>query len=228
MRQTYKSAILAHPLDVILLSFAGMAALAYLFIPTQLNENFAPFIKAMPIWILAGLALINRDVPSHKRLALALVFSGFGDLFLSLDFSGNFAAGMGAFLLAQLAYISCFWPGRHSFAMLSTSKKMAAGMVLLWALALGLWLLPLAGKLAPALAVYFGALTLMVLLALGNTVSNIAKIGALLFLLSDTLIGIDRFATVLPSRHLAVMGSYYLAQAMLFWGLMQTVTDKKI
>ncbi len=203
------------------LGTAAILALAYLLVPDQLGGVLAAGVKSLPIWILAWLAYNAGNVAAHRALALAFLFSGFGDLFLSLSFGNNFAFGMGAFLLAQIAFIICFWPQRQGLSALSMPGKAIMVLVILLAITLGAWLLPLAGPLAPALMVYFGALTLMVLLALGGKVSNIAKIGAVLFLLSDSLIGIDRFAHPLPERHLLVMGSYYLAQMFLFWGMVQ-------
>jgi uncharacterized membrane protein YhhN len=218
-----EAGILTRPSGLVLRAVAALAALAYLFAPEHLDESFAPLIKALPIWVLAYLAFLAKDIPRHNRLALALTLSGVGDLLLSLDFANGFAFGMGAFLLAQLSYMACFLPRRRIVAALSWQDKAVIIGVVVWAVGLGIWLLPLAGPLAPALMVYFGALCLMVLLALGSDAPRIAKIGALLFLLSDSLIGIDRFVSPLPEPHLAVMTSYYLAQALLFWGLMQTL-----
>jgi uncharacterized membrane protein YhhN len=208
------------PFTLTLYGVAGLCAVIYLLFPT-LTGALSPIIKAGPIWILALLALAAKETPLHKRLAMAFVFSGFGDFFLALDFPQSFAAGMGAFLLAQLSFIACFWPRRRAIATLAPSEKVILAVVMVWAIGLAVWLLPLAGVMAPALMVYFGALSLMALLALGSNAPKVAKIGALLFFLSDSLIGIDRFVSPLPGRHLAVMGSYYLAQALLFWGLMR-------
>ena len=208
------------PLAYTLYGAALLFSLTYLLL-LDLTGALAPFVKAGPIWTLALLAFAAKETPLHKRLAMAFVFSGFGDFFLSLDFPQSFAAGMGSFLLAQLSFIACFWPRRRAVTALAPSEKVILVMVMVWAIGLGVWLLPLAGDMAPALMVYFGALSLMVLLALGSNAPKVAKIGALLFFLSDSLIGIDRFVTPLPGRHFAVMGSYYLAQALLFWGMMR-------
>ncbi len=211
-----------------LLVLAGILALTYLFMAHGLPGWSAPWVKAAPLWILAILAMGAKNLPNRGLLALALAFSGLGDLLLSLGFAGNFAAGMGAFLLAQLCYIGIFWANRRALVDFSMATKTAMALVLLWALGLGLWLLPLAGALAPALMVYFAALVAMVLLALGSRAPAIAKVGAVLFLLSDSFIGIDRFADALPWRHLAVMGSYYLAQGLLFWGLINAAPPKTV
>ncbi|PHS21895.1 MAG: hypothetical protein COA84_14780 [Robiginitomaculum sp.] len=208
------------PLAYVLYGAALLFSLSYLLRP-DLTGVLSPFVKAAPIWLLALMAIIAKETPLHKRLAMAFVFSGFGDFFLALDFPQSFAAGMGSFLLAQLSFIACFWPRRRAIATLAPSEKVILVMVMVWTIGLGVWLLPLAGVMAPALMVYFGALSLMVLLALGGNAPKVAKTGALLFFLSDSLIGIDRFVSPLPGRHFAVMGSYYLAQALLFWGLMR-------
>ncbi len=222
MKKTREAVILTRPLGVFLRGIAALFALLYLFIPDFPDASYAPLIKAAPLWILAFMAFMARDISRRTRLMLALLLSGFGDLFLSLNMDNSFALGMGAFLLAQLIFISCFWPRRQPVNALGLEIKVALGMVIFWAVFLAFWLLPLAGKDAPALTVYFSALTVMVLLALASDAPHIAKFGAVLFLISDSLIGIDRFAHAIPERHLAVMGSYYLAQAFLFWGLMRT------
>jgi alkenylglycerophosphocholine hydrolase len=220
MSSAHPSGILARPVGVSLGALAGLMALIYLLMP-DMPGVYTPLIKAAPLWILTGLAFSAKAIAHKRMLAFALLFSGIGDFLLGLEFAGSFAAGMGAFLIAQLAYIRLFWPQRRAWASLAMTQKAAIGAVLVWALSLGVWLLPLAGVMAPALMVYFSALCLMVLLALDSNATNIAKWGAVLFLLSDSLIGIDRFALAIPERHFAVMGSYYLAQAFLFWGLMR-------
>jgi len=47
--------------------------------------------------------------------------------------------------------------------------------------------------------------------------SHFLTVGALFFILSDSLIALNKFVITLPYQHLLIMGTYYLAQYCLFY-----------
>ena len=93
---------------------------------------------------------------------------------------------------------------------------------------LTIWMWPSLGKLAVAVAVYFGALTLMVESAiLAQFKVRWIVVGALLFWLSDALLGVNRFKLAVPLRDYLVWATYYLGQGGLVLGYLQQVEKER-
>ena len=141
-------------------------------------------------------------------LMLALVFSLLGDVYLMLP-AELFAAGLGAFLIAHLAYIAAF------------DASIAARVV--WLVILLAGAVPLAlrimrsvkdSALRPAVALYMTVITFMVASALASGML-LAAFGALFFFASDSILAWDRFVNRLPQGRLAVIVTYHVGQLAL-------------
>ena len=74
--------------------------------------------------------------------------------------------------------------------------------------------------LVPPVLVYVVAIMTMVVLA-ANVGIPVALVGAGLFLLSDTLLALDRFVRPVPGRSLPVHVTYHLAQGLLVLSLLR-------
>lgn len=165
------------------------------------------------------------DTPSAHRtyaraILLGMAFSCIGDIFLMLPFDA-FVPGLIAFLLAHICYIVAFRAGfRAGRGMLFAAALLAvfAGINLA-----GLWpLLP--NDLRIPVVVYVVVLALMATLALTRawrknpatpsapTSARWAAIGAVLFVISDSVLAWDRFGGGLPAATLCVLSTYYAAQ----------------
>ena len=89
---------------------------------------------------------------------------------------------------------------------------------------LGVWLAPgMGGLTAPAL-IYQLIISLMVMLTLLSKAPLLARVGAVLFMLSDTLIAIGMFRDVAVPPG-SVWITYAAAQIMLAWGLTRPAED---
>lgn len=150
-------------------------------------------------------------------LLAALVASLAGDVWLMLP--GNyFIPGLASFLLAHLFYIAVFRQGVPWFpsrsALLSTLTVGAAMCAWVWG---GL----LEPVLKVAVAAYVSMIALMVAQAIGRAVAlrdgaaRAVALGACIFMLSDSLIAINRFVQALPLVSLWVLASYYTAQILI-------------
>jgi uncharacterized membrane protein YhhN len=171
---------------------------------------------------LIGLALALRPLDPTARALLVVGLAGslLGDVaLLRSERPVRFAVGLGAFLLAHLAYIGAL--GRLQGAI----PLLVVGLVLVGAYA---WFVgrPIlqavrggheARLLAPV-AAYLVVISLMVAVAVG-TGRPLAIAGALLFYASDSLLGWDRFVRPLPRRDLLVIVTYHLGQALLVLSL---------
>ena len=179
---------------------------------------------AKPLATLLIAAIVWRAdaaPPGYRRaILLGMAFSCIGDIALMLPFD-VFVPGLIAFLLAHLCYIVAFRAGfRAGRGLLIAAALLAvfAGINLA-----GLWpLLP--NDLRIPVVVYVVVLALMATLALARawtknaatpsagTSARWAALGAVLFVISDSVLAWDRFGGGLPAATLCVLSTYYAAQ----------------
>ena len=163
---------------------------------------------AKPAALAALIGYAATAVHPSAGLVIALLLSLLGDVYLMLP-GDLFAAGLGAFLLAHVAYIAEFdatWIAR----------------LLWWVVVLGA-AFPLARcvlrsiddpTLRPAVGIYLAVIALMVASAVASG-SGIAAAGALSFFVSDGIIAWDRFVHRLSWARPAIMVTYHLGQLAL-------------
>jgi uncharacterized membrane protein YhhN len=187
-------------------------------------------IKALSMAPLAVLAFrvlrrIDRTSPDGLILAAALMLSCAGDVFLHLSFRRYFVHALGAFLLAHVAYVVLFVRNRPRPLRPSTGQLILAFLVVVYGLLMCSWLWTGLGRLAgPALA-YAAAITAMVLSTILAGFSRpFVWIGALLFLISDSLIAAGRFMVTVPLIGLLIWPTYYLGQYGIAIGFLREKT----
>ncbi len=169
-------------------------------------------LKALSIAPLAVLAfrVHTRD---NLILATALALSCLGDIFLHLDPRRYFRHALGAFLFAHLAYIVLFtrsWP-RPLRA--RGSQMLLTALVLVYSLLVSSWLWSGLGTQAVPVMVYSCAITVMtVATILAGFSKPLVWIGAVLFVISDSLIAAGRFKTAVPLAEYLIWPTYYLGQ----------------
>lgn len=165
---------------------------------------------------LIGVALaLHPHLPARRwAFVVALVFSLAGDVFLMLPIDA-FIAGLASFFLAHVAYIVGLrlvhphaWPLFIGILVVSTY----VGSV-------GLRVLRKTPRdLQGPVFAYIAVISVMVAFAIG-TGPALATAGAILFLISDTLIAWNRFVRPLAFAPVAIMVTYHLAQAALVLSL---------
>jgi uncharacterized membrane protein YhhN len=200
---------------LLLLSIASSAA----YMATRAAQPFpgSVVLKALgmaPLAVLAWRVLSKADRAGDARiLATALALSCLGDVVLHLDGRRYFAHALGAFLLAHLAYILLFTRSWPRPLRPSAGQVILAALVLLYGLVVCAWLWTGLGRLlVPALA-YACAITAMtVSTILAGFSRPFVWIGALLFLISDSLIAAGRFRMWMPLAALLIWPTYYLGQ----------------
>jgi uncharacterized membrane protein YhhN len=184
-------------------------------------RGVAGFLKPLPIAILATLAA-SEPVPvgpGYRWLIVAaLVFSMAGDVWLLFP-ERFFGPGLTSFLVAHLLYIRAFLPGDGW----GPSAWLVLVPFVLFGAAMLAYLWPhLARERAPV-SVYVGVIAVMgwqaALRAAAPTTpapsGALALAGALLFMASDGLLAVDRFARRFPAAEGAVMATYYAAQTLI-------------
>jgi len=181
---------------------------------TRLHYVTKPLTTAL---IIAVAALAAAPVPpAYKTLVLAgLVFSLIGDAALMFP-EKLFTAGLVAFLAAQVLYIFAFkTPAGQGISFLIFLPFILYGLLMFFLLAPGL------GPMKLPVLVYIGAITAMAGFAatryvhLGGTRPLLAFIGAILFLISDSVLAYDRFGKKFRLARVIVLGTYFPAQLLI-------------
>lgn len=167
------------------------------------------------LWKCGGIILLGLYALSQRAwlAGVALLFCAAGDVLLELVF----VAGMAAFALGHLVYIACFLEWRR---VLGPNKRDYPVAILVVAVSIGLmvWFVPgMQDLLVPGL-IYQVIITTMVALAMAVKAPMIARLGAVVFMLSDSLIAVEKFAGVVPPMG-GVWLTYAVAQIMMAWGL---------
>jgi uncharacterized membrane protein YhhN len=195
----------------LLLSLAEVISLAFHI--TGVN----PILKPLLIPSLAVSALCAL-LPEHggwktSLLAVALALHTAGDILLLLDGSVFFVAGLGTFLLGHICYLVILFSGMGLFR----DWKETILSLLPFALALmAVSLLDVKGALRVVITIYALAL-LFVPTAGGLWLLHGCKMGwriltgGLLFVVSDTMLGLNVFNGIGFSLHHAIVMCTYLA-----------------
>jgi uncharacterized membrane protein YhhN len=144
-----------------------------------------------------------------------LTFSLLGDIALMFP-EKWFTAGLVAFLTAHVFYILAFKP--------APGHRVSTGIFLpflLYGLLMFFIMAPGLGKLKIPVLVYIGAITIMAGFAagrfadLGGARPLMAFAGAILFLVSDSVLAYDRFAKKICPAQIIILGTYFPAQLLI-------------
>tara|TARA_R110002051_G_scaffold79146_1_gene142853 strand:+ start:917 stop:1609 length:693 start_codon:yes stop_codon:yes gene_type:complete len=170
---------------------------------------------------------VGMEQRPARYALMALVFSLMGDVFLLFDKISElyFILGLGSFLLAHVCYAFTFYLQR--FSKIRSDFWVTTLLFLSYGSVLFIILQPYLGSLKIPVALYIIAILIMVITAYsrkGNVkVSSflLVFIGAISFIISDSLLAINKFLIPLPYSNFLVMGTYALAQYLIVRGLIK-------
>jgi uncharacterized membrane protein YhhN len=196
-----------------------------------IDYSFKPFIL---IWI-GGYFLMqakNIDKKVVRLAVFAFIFSWFGDMLLmfgEIDFI-YFMIGLVSFLVAQIFYIFLFLRTINISGKMPFLKKKPYFLIAYIAFGLIVYTIlysHLDAVLRIAVFVYMVALLSMSVMALnrfgnGHPISfSLVFIGSLLFVLSDTMIALNKFLAPIPYEGILIMTTYIGAQYLIMRGLLK-------
>ncbi|WP_323761584.1 lysoplasmalogenase [Maricaulis sp.] len=202
--------------DRILLIASAILALVYLVDTFGVSAPFPlnVVIKATGVALLALYAVRQK----HLVLGAGLALGALGDVFLALDQS-VLPLGIAAFGLGHLVYIWLFAQWRFKAGARGGMSRILALLIAVLGLAMLNWLQPHFGELRVAASVYNGIILVMAVLAILGRAPTLAMIGALLFVVSDSVLAVRLFAGELDWAGPVVWICYYLGQAGIALGL---------
>ena len=176
----------------------------------------------------------NQLETSIKRLTLAaLICSVLGDIFLMFVSKSEhfFTIGLIAFLLAHLMYISVFLKHKNK------DMSITVFVILLLLYASGLFYVLKDGlgvMLIPVLIYMFVILSMATSAYVRkHKISSISYklvlIGAILFMISDSILALHKFYKPIPWSNISIMLSYALAQFLIVFGILKiNVTNTEV
>jgi uncharacterized membrane protein YhhN len=185
-----------------------------------------------PLTMLFVLSLALQSSTSTSALyawmiVAGLLFSLAGDVLLMLP-SDRFAAGLASFLVAHLFYIAAF-AADAGFG----SAPLALLPFVLGSAALYPLLRPNLGRLEIPVLLYMLVIAVMAWQAVARSLdvgqlgALLASIGAVLFVISDAALALDRFHRRLPAAPALKLGTYFSGQCLiaLSIGVGESVVD---
>lgn len=197
------------------------------FLENHEMEYFAkPFIL---VWIIVYYVLNTPKKEIRVSLILAFAFSWVGDMFLMLAHLKDFLfyAGVGGFFFAQFFFILSFSAsaGRAGKGLVYRRPLwiipfLAYLILMMWYLVPGM-----EGMMRPVIIIYGISLLGMSVAAFNRygTVNrrsfNLVFIGSVFFVISDSMIAINKFQAEIPRASFIIVATYILAQYLILRGL---------
>jgi len=186
----------------------------------------------MPILLFTCFSLKNRAVRNVGiPVILALFFSWIGDLVLTNE--EFFLYGLGAFFLAHAFYIFSFTKSNfdnHEVALIHKAPIFMLLFVFFGGM-MFFYLKPNLGEMILPVIAYIGIIIGMNIAALNRykKVNDLSfwliMIGAIFFLISDSIIAINKFDHLIDNASVYIMFTYILAQFLIVQGTLKRIDE---
>ncbi len=223
---------------IILLLFAILVSADCILVYTENNE-YRFLTKPLLMPVLLALLFYQTKKTRHPISKLiifsAVFFSWLGDIFLMKENSDAFfITGLSCFLAAHICYI-IFFIRLMPFKQRSALLIFVSGLIIM--IYMGTLLFILRRKLGDMrwpVVIYSGVISLMLLAAVNTFVSKkIGKIsyrflipGAIFFVISDSLLALNKFGVHETNVDILVMLTYVIAQLLIVYGAVKFIKNK--
>jgi uncharacterized membrane protein YhhN len=215
----------------------------YLFIGIVIADLLAVALASKPleyvfkpaIMLALGIYFFQQtaDMTDKKQrnfVLLGVFFSLLGDVFLM--FSGGFILGLAAFLIAHIFYISAFYLDNDGFITKKRDRWVAIAVILVYGVVFLSSVLPkVESALVIPIAAYGVTILTMLLMALNRWKSvsqetfHWVLLGAVLFVISDSVLAINKFVQPFPMSGIAIMLTYAAGQFFIVNGVLKSKSN---
>ena len=181
-----------------------------------------PVVKSSMAVLLAVAALFHPIVRERRWLVAALLLSAAGDFFLAIPWwKPAFVCGLGSFLVAHLCFIGALWPLRGKRGQPGRGRLLLIGVLAVGVVVMltRFWPAMAAQGMTVPVIVYMSVLAAMVSTALLATLPTVwTAVGALLFAVSDGMIGVGQFVLGSQALELPIWWVYAAAVVLITAG----------
>ncbi|MBP6025576.1 lysoplasmalogenase [Ferruginibacter sp.] len=182
----------------------------------------------LPVLILL-LATATPAIAGKRIMLAALVFSWVGDIFLLIEDKNPlfFIFGLASFLTTHILYIIYFLSIRNNQISLLKKQPLLIAVVLVYGIVLVWLLFPTLADLKIPVMVYAAVICTMLLCSLhiflkvNKPANTFFVLGALLFVLSDSLLAINKFYQPFAFAGVCIMLTYCAAQYFIVTGFIK-------
>jgi uncharacterized membrane protein YhhN len=203
-------------------ALALIAALDWLAVQRQwvrVERVAKPLVMVALAWLALTMGAADQGV--GRFLLVALGFSLVGDIFLLGQKAVDFSGGLVSFLVAHIAFVLAFltlgfqpWWALPGLLIAITVGLTSGRRIVRAAAREG------GAALGGAVTAYLVVIASMVVAASG-TARLLVFLGALAFMLSDTVLALDRFVAPRAHARMLVIVTYHLGQVMLVIGALR-------
>lgn len=205
--------------------FFWLIAIADLLLVLLQKVSLRYFTKPLLMPVLA-IYLMCLPAPKNKNapyIIAGLLFAAAGDIFLMLEKynADMFIFGLAGFLITHLLYILFFAKIPQTKRSLLLQKPAITLLLLAYFICFLVCLFPHLGALKIPVIIYTVVIGSMFLFSV-HVYNSINKksgfrfvLGALMFVLSDSLLAFNKFLTTFPFNGLVIMATYCIAQFLI-------------
>ena len=206
--------VLFKKFTIFYLAVAILYFLALFFLPQYVSVT-KPLIMSSLIGFY-----ISTETRQNNGFLLGMIFALLGDIFLMFDNDSFFIAGLFCFLLMQWTYLFTF---KQHFTKPKVKTTLYFTAIFLISCSLLAWMWPYLGSMKMHVTIYFISILSMVFFAITRD-KNIpfyfsVVSGAILFLISDALLAVNKFAVQFSYAGVLVMLTYIAAQYLIVTGI---------
>ena len=175
-------------------------------------------IKPLPALLFAYLCFKYLKKPMKVFMGIGFVCCACGDIFLDLHRVKYFIPALVSFLFGQLFYIIAFAQQLHY-----RKKRLYLSLLpFLYALIITIILFPKLGKFLTPVLVYIVVITLMGIFSAFIKGEKIdIFFGAMVFIIADSLIAINKFVTPFRYSTAIIISLYFIAQYKMGTGILK-------
>ena len=211
-------------------------SIIYLIILLSGYERFDLFLKPILMPIIGFGAYFYRKFPTQNILLAALALSWLGDVILLFTDLGEiyFILGLVCFLTAHIVY--CILFNKQKRIRKRQNKTIFIfGSILIAIYLIGMvaTLMPYLGDLEIPVSIYASVISIMLLFAFNGFLvwekpgNQFVFIGALFFVISDSILAVNKFYAPIPKSSFFIMLTYLLAQYLIVVGVLKLNPKKE-